>query len=109
MITCVLGLMFLTFVYMLSPSLGNEPVVCVMMIVCTSMQLYLGILSIFVEFSNLLNIEFPSSMAPKTCTHGFQWSFTFSLTTDVVNKLAKKCKQIEALSFAHSFGIMNHV
>ncbi len=75
----------------------------------TYVQFYLGVLSIFVEFSNLLNIEFPSSTAPKTCTHGFQWSFTFSLIINVVNRLAKKGKQIEALSFAHSFGIMNHV
>ncbi len=48
-------------------------------------------------------------MAPKTCTHGFQWSFTLSLTIDVVNRFAKKCKQIEAFFFAYSFGIMNHV
>jgi hypothetical protein len=48
-------------------------------------------------------------MAPKTCTHGFQWSFTLSLTTNVVNRLVKKGKKIETFSFAHSFGIMNHV
>jgi hypothetical protein len=78
-------------------------------IVFTFVQFYLGVLSIFVEFSNLLNIEFLGSMAPKTCIHGFQWSFTLSLTINVVNRLAKKGKQIEALSFAHSFGIMNRV
>jgi hypothetical protein len=30
MITHVLGITFLTFAYMLSPSLGIEPIVCVM-------------------------------------------------------------------------------
>jgi hypothetical protein len=48
-------------------------------------------------------------MAPKTCTHGFQLSFTLSPTVEVVDKLAKENKHIEALSSAHSFGIMNHV
>jgi hypothetical protein len=28
---------------------------------------------------------------------------------DVVDRLAKESKHMEALSFAHSFGIMNHV
>jgi len=48
-------------------------------------------------------------MAPKTFTHGFQWSFTFFPIIDVVDRLTKEGKQIEAFSFAHSFGIMSHV
>lgn len=35
--------------------------------------------------------------------------FWFFFITDVVDRLAKEGKQIEALSFAHAFGIMDRV
>ncbi len=47
-------------------------------------------------------------MALKTFIQGFQWFFNLSPTKDVMDRLAKEGKQIEALSFAHSFGIMSH-
>jgi hypothetical protein len=109
MITRVLGITFLTFAYMFSPSLGIKLVICVMSVcfhICATLPWNLVKFS---KFSSMLNIEFPSSVVPKTCTHGFQWSFTLSPTTNVIHRLAKEGKHIKALFFAHSFRIMNHV
>jgi hypothetical protein len=58
---------------------------------------------------SLLNIQSSNSRAAMTCTHHFQWSFILCSTADVVDRLAKEGKQIEALSFAHSFEIMDRV